>query len=106
MCVSENLWIFLKDVKPLVVCDMEQGMAIKQCRGNALHLELIWCTPIYFALLRGHRYSSRLVTVILGILWSSVKEIEVPYVFDGEHGIPLHAMQGNRALSCVKGEVS
>ena len=71
-----------------------------------LHLELIWCTPIYFALLRGHRYSSLLVTVILGILWSSIKEIEVPYMFDREHGIHLHAMQGCRATSCGEGEVS
>ena len=28
------------------------------------------------------------------------------YVFDWEHGIALHAMQGNRASSCGEGEVS
>ena len=27
-------------------------------------------------------------------------------MFDGEHGIALHTMQGNRASSCGKGEVS
>ena len=35
-----------------------------------------------------------------------MKEIEVPYVFDREHGIPVQAMQGNRASSCSEGEVS
>ena len=30
----------------------------------------------------------------LGTLWSSVKQIKAPYVFDWKHGIALHAMQG------------
>ena len=46
------------------------------------------------------------MTVFLGILFSSIREIEVPYVFDWEHGTPQHEMQGNRALSCSDGEVS
>ena len=37
-----------------------------QWRGNVLHLELIWGTPINFAFLRRHPCSSRLVTVLLG----------------------------------------
>ena len=37
------------------------------------------------------------MTVLLGILWSSIREVEVPYVFDWEHEIPLHAMHRNRA---------
>ena len=52
MGVSGNLWIFVKDVKPLVVYDVERMMAMEQCRGHAIHLELIWGTPIYFAFLR------------------------------------------------------
>ena len=44
------------------------------------------------------------MTVILGILWSSIKEIEVPYVFDWEHGTPLHAMQGNQASFAARGK--
>ena len=32
--------------------------------------------------------------------------MKVPYVFDGEHGIALHAMHGNRASSHGEGEVS
>ena len=46
------------------------------------------------------------VTVFLGILFSSIREIEVPYVFHWEHGIIQHEMQGNRASSCGEGEVS
>ena len=52
MGVSGNLWIVVKDVKPLVVYDVECEMAMDSMRGNVLHLELIWGTPIYFALLR------------------------------------------------------
>ena len=36
------------------------------------------------------------MTVLLGTLWSSIKQIEAPYVFDWENPIALHAMQGNR----------
>ena len=77
-----------------------------QWRGNVLHLELIWGTPIYFAFLRWHQCSSLVVTVFLGILFSSIREIEVAYVFDWELGIKQHQMQGNRASSCGECEVS
>ena len=46
------------------------------------------------------------MTVFLGILFTSIREIEVPYIFDWEHGTPQHEMQGNRASSCGEGEVS
>ena len=82
------------------------GWLCSQCRGKVCNLELIWGTPISFAFLRWHQCSSHLVTVFLGILWSSIKEIEVPYVFDWEHRILLHAMQGNQASSCIELEVS
>ena len=77
-----------------------------QWRGNVLNLELIWGTLIYFAFLRWHQCSSLVVTVFLLILFSSIREIEVPYVFDWEHGTPQDEMQGNRASSCGEGEVS
>ena len=41
MVVSGNLWIVVKDVKPLVVYDVECGMALDSMKGNVLHLELI-----------------------------------------------------------------
>ena len=50
--------------------------------------------------------SLRLVTVFLGTLWSSINQVKAPYMFDGEHGIALHTMQGNRASSHREGEVS
>ena len=74
--------------------------------GSVLHLELIWGTPIYLAFLRWHKRSSLVVTVFLGILFSSNREIDVPYVFDWEHGTPQQAMQGNWVSSCGEGEVS
>ena len=77
-----------------------------QWRGNVLHLELICGTPIYFAFLRWHHCSSLVVTVFLGILFSSIREIEVPYIFDWVQGTPQHERQGKRASSCGEGEVS
>ena len=46
------------------------------------------------------------MTVVLGTLWSSVKHIEAPYVFDWEHGIALHPMQGFWASSPAEGDFS
>ena len=46
------------------------------------------------------------MTVLLGTLLSSIKQIEAPYVFHWENTIALHAMQGNRASSRGEGEVS
>ena len=77
-----------------------------QWRGNVLHLELIWSTPIYFAFLRWHQCSSLVVTVFLVILFSSIRETGVPYVFDWEYGTPQHEMQGNLDSSLGEWEVS
>ena len=46
------------------------------------------------------------MTVLLGTLWSSIKQIEAPYVFDCENAIALDTMQGNRASSPREGKVS
>ena len=46
------------------------------------------------------------MTVFLGTLFSSIKQIKVPSVFDGEHGTAQHAMEGNRASAQGEGEVS
>ena len=35
------------------------------------------------------------MTVFLGTLLSSIKQIKAPYRFDGEHGIALHGSEGN-----------
>ena len=49
--------------------------------------------------------SSRLVRVLLGTLWSSVKQIEAAYLFHWENAIALDTMQGNRASSLREGKV-
>ena len=77
-----------------------------QFRGNGLHLELIWGTLSYFAFLWWHQCSSHLVTMFLGTLSSFLKQIEAPYMFDCEHRIAMHAVQGNCASSHGEGEVS
>ena len=46
------------------------------------------------------------MTVLLGTLWSSIKQIEAPYVFDWENAIDLDTMQGNWASSRGEGKVS
>ena len=33
-------------------------------------------------------------------------EVKAPFMFDGEHGVALHTMQGNQASPCGKGEFS
>ena len=46
------------------------------------------------------------MTVLLGTLWSSIKQIEAPYVFDWENAISLDTMQGNQASSSGERKVS
>ena len=46
------------------------------------------------------------MTVLLGALWSSIKQIEAPFVFDWENTIALDTMQGNRTSSRGEGKVS
>ena len=54
--------------------------------------------------MRWHQCSSRFVTVFLGTLFTSIKQIKFSYVFDGEHCSALHAMPGNRASYCGDGK--
>ena len=44
------------------------------------------------------------MTVFLGTLWSSIQQIEAPYVFDWENAIVLDTVQGNRASGLRKGK--
>ena len=46
------------------------------------------------------------VTLFLGTLWSSIKQIKAPYLFDWEHGIALHAVQGIWASCHGESEIS
>ena len=82
------------------------GWLWSQCKGNCHHLNLILGTPSNFAFLGKHQCSSRLVTVLLVTLWSSINQIEAPYLFDWENAIALDTMQGNRASSHGERKVS
>ena len=56
--------------------------------------------------LRRHQCPSRLVTLFMGTLWRSIKQIKAPYMFDLEHGIALNTMQGSWGSSHEEGVVS
>ena len=43
---------------------------------------------------------------VVGSLWSSIKLIKAPYVFDWENAIALDTMQGNRNSSRGEGKIS
>ena len=75
-------------------------------KGNWPHLNLILGTPRKFAFLGLHQCSFRLVTVLLGTLWCSIKHIEAPYMFDSKNAIALDTVQGNRASSHREGNDS
>ena len=81
------------------------GWLWSQCRGIGPHLDVIWGTRSSFVFLWGSQGLSLLVRLFLGTLWSSIKEVKAPFLFDGEHGLALQAMQGNRASSHGEGEV-
>ena len=51
-CVSGNFGRSLKEVKPLVVYDGEQGIVLEPMQRIGLNLELIWATLRYFTFLR------------------------------------------------------
>ena len=82
------------------------GLLWSTCWGIAPHLELICGTQSSFFLPPLLQRPSNLVTVFLGSLLSSIKEVKAHFVFDGEHAVALHAMQGNQASFHGEGEVS
>ena len=106
MVFSGNLWCSLKQVKPLIIFDGEPRMSLEPMQGNRASSPVdLWHTECFgIAVVTSGPY--RLVTVFLGTLWSSIKEVKTPFMFDGEHRIALHAMQGNRASFHGEGEVS
>ena len=102
---SGNLWCFLKEVKPFFMFDVEWGIALEPIQGSRASSQVDLGYPSYFTFLQWHQ-CPRLVRVFLATLWSSIKQINPPSMFDWEHRIALHAMQGNRASSLGEGKVS
>ena len=68
--VSGNLSSFLKGVKPLVLCDVDHRVVMEPMQGKLASSQFDFGTPSNFAFLGWHQCSSRLVTVLLGTLWS------------------------------------
>ena len=106
MGVSWNLWIVVKDVKPLVEYDVKCEMAMDSMKGKCasscvyLGYTNLFCIPE--------------VTSVFFSCCDSVPGDSLQFHqgnrgslhFGWEHGTPQHEMQGNRAASCDKGEVS
>ena len=81
-------------------------MALKPMKGNQVSSQFDVGYTELFHIPVVHQSPSRLVTVFLGTLWSSTKQIKAPYMFDWEDGIALHRIQANGASSHCEGEVS
>ena len=96
----------LKGVKPLVLYDVDCGVVMEPMQGKLVSSQFDFVYTEQFCIPGVYQCSSRLVTVLLGTLWSSIKQIEAPYVFDWEIAIALDTMQGNRASSHREGNVS
>ena len=97
--------MFLKEVKPLVLYSVELGIAVEPMKGKWASSHVDFGYTELFCIPEVHQCSSPFVTVFLGTLWCSIKNIEAPYVFGWENGIALHAMQGNRASFPSEGVV-
>ena len=106
MGVSGNLWIVVRDVKPLVVYDVECEMAMDSMKGKCTSSWVDLGYTNLFCILEVTLVYFSFGTLFLGILFSSIREIEAAYVLDWENAIALHAMRGNRASSRCDGEVS
>ena len=103
---SCNLWSWIKEDKPLVMLDGEWGMALEPMQWNqASSWVLLGYTELFLLLWWPHGLP-RLVTMFLGTLWRSIKEVKDPFLFDGENEIALCAIQGNQAWFHCEGEVS
>ena len=106
MRVSGNLWIVVKNVKPLVVYDVECEMAMdsikRKCASSWVDLRYtnLFCIPEVTLLFFSCCDS------VLGDSLQFHQGIEVPYVFDWERGTPQDEMQGNPASSRGERKVS
>ena len=98
--------MFLKGVKQLVLYDVDHGVVMVPMQGKLSSSQFDFGYTEQFCIHGLHQCSSRLVTVLLGSLWSSIKQIEAPYVFDWENAIARDTMQGNWASSRGEGKVS
>ena len=106
MGFSGNLWSCLKEVEPIVVYDVEKEMDMQQKQGNRASSRVDLGYSKLFFIPAVTQCPSRFVTGFQGTLKSSIKEMKIAYMFDGEHAIVLQALKGNWASSRWEGEVS
>ena len=106
MGVSGNLWIVVKDVKRLVVYDVECEMAMDSMKGKCASSWVDLGYTNLISILEVTSVFSSCCDSVLGDSLSSIREIKVTYVYDWERGTPQQEMQGNRASCCSEGEVS
>ena len=104
-CLRESLEV-PKGSQATCLYDVDRGVVIEAMQGKLASSQFNFGYTEQFSFLRWLQCSSRLVTVLLGTLWSSIKQIEVPYVFDWENAIALDTMLGNRASSRGEKKVS
>ena len=106
MSDSGNVWIVVKDVKPVVVYDVECEMAMysmkEKCASSCVDLGYTnrFCIPEVTSVFFSCRDS------LLGDTLQFHQGNRGSLRFDWEHGTPQHEMQGNRASSCCEGEFS
>ena len=85
---------------------MEHGIAMEPMKWKWASSRVDFGYTELFCIPEVHQCSSRFVTVFLGTIWCSIKHNESPYMFDWEHRIALHPMQGIRASSLTEGDIS
>ena len=86
--------------------DLECGMALEPMKGNQASSRVDLGNTELFPIPAVTSVSFWTLTVFLGTLWSSMKQIKSPSVFDWEQEIVLQAMQGNRSSAQGEGEVT
>ena len=101
-----NLCSFLREVKPLVLYDGEHEIVMEPMKWKWVSSRVdlgyteLFCIPQVTAVFLSSCHSG------LGTPWCSIKHIEAPYLFDWEHRIALHPMQGISASSSSEGDGS
>ena len=93
-------------MKPLVLYDVDRRVFMEPMQGklSSSQFDFGYTDQFFIFGVTSVYFSS--CDSVLWTLWSSMKQIEAPYVFDWENAIALDTMQGNRASSRGERKVS
>ena len=73
--------MFLNDISPHILYDVERGMAMEPMQGKRASSQIdLWYTELFW-IPEVISVFFHLVTVFLGMLWSSIRQNEAPYLF-------------------------